>query len=697
MIRFIFLVLSIFLCILAYSQPPSNALHFVNNDYVQTSYPGVRNRNARTIEAWIKPDSLKRQSVICDWGTLSLGKHFAFAVNKGVLEVDVQGASAYGTTEITDSIWHHVAVVFNPSDSFNLKFYVDGKLDTAYKNFGPVGTTVDKNMLIGMRIDGKRAYKGLIDELRVWNQAQTQRQLDSLKDLEICGNMSGLKAYYRFNHGEADSTNAVDSFLYNAVNRNYANLKNFSLTGSKSNWVKGKTLTQAPDTDTTFSVTACGRYKSPSGAFYTRSQTVRDTLSNSFGCDSFMTIKLTILDTSRITTQLYVCDSMTSPSGRHTWTETGVYIDTLVKGNGCDSLLEYVLFVYKSTIETVDVEACYKYLSWTTSGLYRDTLSTSRGCDSILIYNLTIHDTINEHIYVDTCTAYRSKQGNVYTKSGLYKERYQAASGCDSIVNLHLSIHQGKDTSINLMGCDSVVSPSGANTWTLSGDYVETHTTSEGCDSIVNFKVTIYQASIENLDSTSCGPYTSPSGKLWTVSGSYSDTILGQLGCDSILNIDLQIIENSPTITQTRDSLFVDQMADGYQWLNCDLNYATISGANSAYFIPSETGNYAVEIMVNGCRDTSQCINFRISVGINEGQISAFKWFPNPVDHLLHLRDIDGPFEYFLTDQKGRLIRQGIGKDYSIIDIKSLPNGLYVMMVSTSSGMTVETVVVIHD
>lgn len=52
-----------------------------------------------------------------------------------------------------------------------------------------------------------------------------------------------------------------------------------------------------------------------------------------------------------------------------------------------------------------------------------------------------------------------------------------------------------------------------------------------------------------------------------------------------------------------------------YQWIHCDS--ASIEGATFQSFIPSESGNYAVEITQDGCVDTSSCYTINI-IGIDE-------------------------------------------------------------------------------
>jgi hypothetical protein len=61
-------------------------------------------------------------------------------------------------------------------------------------------------------------------------------------------------------------------------------------------------------------------------------------LSTSYGCDSIITISLTIelADTSIIETS---CNVYLSPSGNYTWNSSGTYVDTLQSALGCDSII----------------------------------------------------------------------------------------------------------------------------------------------------------------------------------------------------------------------------------------------------------------------------------------------------------------------------------------------------------------------
>ncbi len=60
-------------------------------------------------------------------------------------------------------------------------------------------------------------------------------------------------------------------------------------------------------------------------------------------------------------------------------------------------------------------------------------------------------------------------------------------------------------------------------------------------------------------------------------------------------------------VTQNANVLTADQASATYQWLDCNNTYSPIPNATNQTFTPSITGNYAVEITLNGCSDTSAC------------------------------------------------------------------------------------------
>ena len=115
-------------------------------------------------------------------------------------------------------------------------------------------------------------------------------------------------------------------------------------------------------------------------------------------------------------------------------------------------------------------------------------------------------------------------------------------------------------------------------------------------------------ATTSSITVTECVSYISPSGTLYNSTGIYADTISNAVNCDSIITIDLTINAlPTNTLSQNGALLTADQASASYQWLDCNDNYSPINGEINQFFTPSITGNYAVEITINSCSDTSSC------------------------------------------------------------------------------------------
>jgi hypothetical protein len=96
------------------------------------------------------------------------------------------------------------------------------------------------------------------------------------------------------------------------------------------------------------SITECNHYISPSGQYLTTAGVYYDTLQTSHGCDSVIKIDLSFNDLS--TTNLITensCITYISPSGK-TYSSSGIYFDTIGNSQGCDSIITIVLSIQDS-------------------------------------------------------------------------------------------------------------------------------------------------------------------------------------------------------------------------------------------------------------------------------------------------------------------------------------------------------------
>ena len=132
----------------------------------------------------------------------------------------------------------------------------------------------------------------------------------------------------------------------------YANDLFWVFDVSNLTWKSYQILANCPVTTSNFLVTECESFTSPSGNYtWTTSGVYTDTIPNAAGCDSVLTFDLTINYSAADTISPVACDRYTVPSGLNTYTISGTYTDLLSTTAGCDSLLTINL-----TIETLDAQ-----------------------------------------------------------------------------------------------------------------------------------------------------------------------------------------------------------------------------------------------------------------------------------------------------------------------------------------------------
>ena len=169
-------------------------------------------------------------------------------------------------------------------------------------------------------------------------------------------------------------------------------------------------------------------------------------------------------------------------------------MDTIMNTQGCDSVITIALTVNNS-YSSLTEEVCASYTApsgaiYTSTGMVSDTIPNAAGCDSIITIDLTVNQPTSNSLFINACDSYTSQSGVNYTATGVYQEMFTNAVGCDSTLFLDVTINSSYDLNPTVDGCDEFVSDAG-NVYTTSGIHTESYTTAAGCDSIINYNVTI--------------------------------------------------------------------------------------------------------------------------------------------------------------------------------------------------------------
>ena len=184
-----------------------SALSFVNGDnqVVISAQPNILNLGLTgyTLEAWVFPTSTT--------GTIHSiirrDRDYTLYLNAtGNLEAEVfPGGSTgpdnfireTGSTVLSANTWYHVAVVW---DGVALRLSVNGSpISSSTTSLTYSGAA--SQLWIGRDPIFDVGFAGTIDEVRIWNTALTQSQIQSTLFQELAGPQTGLAGYWRFDEG----------------------------------------------------------------------------------------------------------------------------------------------------------------------------------------------------------------------------------------------------------------------------------------------------------------------------------------------------------------------------------------------------------------------------------------------------------------------------------------------------------------
>lgn len=159
-----------------------------------------------TIEGWVKRQGSGRggHPSVFDLGSWGHNSGFGLWEDGGVIELRDSGYSHpnIGENFNTDT-WEHFAIVY---DGNKIELFRDGS--SIYEFDNPTVNSTDI-FWSGRREDQHDYFNGLVFDIRIWNHARTQIEIQDNMDKRLNGNESGLVAYYKLEEGSGDTV--IDS------------------------------------------------------------------------------------------------------------------------------------------------------------------------------------------------------------------------------------------------------------------------------------------------------------------------------------------------------------------------------------------------------------------------------------------------------------------------------------------------------
>ncbi|WP_208420037.1 HYR-like domain-containing protein [Paraflavitalea devenefica] len=344
-----------------------------------------------------------------------------------------------------------------------------------------------------------------------------------------------------------------------------------SITGCDS--IVTLTLNVNPALTGTETITICDNQLpyTWNGNSYNAAGTYKDTLISTSGCDSVVTLILNVNQTLTGLQEVTICYNQLPYSWNgNQYNVAGTYADTLTNSTGCDSIVTLTLVVNPVVTGAQTVTICSNQLPYTwngnnynTAGIYKDTLTSAAGCDSIVTLSLNVNPTLTGSETITICNNQlpHSWNGNSYITAGTYTDTLISVAGCDSIVTLILNVNPILTGTETITICNNQLPYTwNGNQFTAAGIYADTLTSDAGCDSIVTLTLNVNPTVTGSQTVTICNnqlPYTW-NGNSYNTAGFYTDTLISATGCDSIVTLTLNvnpILTGSETITICNNQL----------------------------------------------------------------------------------------------------------------------------------------------
>ncbi len=168
------------------------------DEYVEVpDNPALTFTGKATFEAWVNPTGTGWRTILSKGATA-----YGLAVDdQNRLRFYIDGVSAHALasdTRLANDVWQHVAVVVNNAPA-GTRFYINGKLA------GASTTAVLANQAGPLWLGRRSAtapgdyFRGQMDEVRLWNVARSDGEIDFLAFRSPPGQTLGLRAYWGFN------------------------------------------------------------------------------------------------------------------------------------------------------------------------------------------------------------------------------------------------------------------------------------------------------------------------------------------------------------------------------------------------------------------------------------------------------------------------------------------------------------------
>jgi gliding motility-associated-like protein len=285
------------------------------------------------------------------------------------------------------------------------------------------------------------------------------------------------------------------------------------------------------------------------GANQTSAGVYTDVFTAANGCDSTVVTTVTLINPVTFEQTQTICQGLTFTVGTSVYNTSGQYTDVFTGANGCDSTVITTLFVESTINSSQSATICngdtYDFNGQILSetGSYTFTTTAVGGCDSVITFFLNELPANVTNLNVTICSgASYTFEGQTLTQSGQYSDTLTASNGCDSIRVLNLIVSPAINGASSATICSGQSYNFGTQVLSQAGTYTELYQTTAGCDSLATLFLFVDDAPEYFSDTTIClGEVLIFGSQNLTVSGIYDELFPSASGCDSLVHLELTV------------------------------------------------------------------------------------------------------------------------------------------------------------
>ena len=368
------------------------------------------------------------------------------------------------------------------------------------------------------------------------------------------------------------------------------------------------------------------------------------TFTNAAGCDSVVTLHLTVNYSNTGDTTAVACDSFDWYEHTDITQSCENLTHTFINAGGCDSVVTLHLTVnYSNTGDTTAV-ACESFDWYEHTGITQScenlthTFTNAMGCDSVVTLHLTVNYSTTGDTTVVACESFDWYEHTGITQScENLTHTFTNAMGCDSVVTLHLTINNPLHTAVIENTCESYTW--NGTTYTVSGNYTYSHIDVNGCTQVDTLHLTINNPVHTAITENACESYMW-NETLYTDGGDYTYSHVDENGCTQVDTLHLTIFNDAIS----EFTIVTEEPC--YTWNNVEY---------------CETGDYSQTFQTIHSCDSLVTLHLTITVGLNDYETVDFKVYPNPTSNIVNVECIMkneelGDVEIQVVDAYGRLV-----------------------------------------